>query len=193
MSDCSRAKRTVQLTSLVDGNIDSDSLDTLFATCQQELRNAAMHLMRNERINHTLQPTALVNEVYLRLFDVDNLPIKGRAHFVNIAARSMRQIMVEHARRHNAVKRGGGLRAITLTDLPIPEFRDPLELLALHDALEKLALLDPRAVKIVEMRIFGGLTMEEIASVMAISRRTIQKDWRFALMWLRQELMVSKQ
>ena len=160
----------------------------VFKACQQELHNLAGRLMRGERPNHTLQPNALVNEAYLRLFNTEDLPATSRVHFVNIAARTMRQILIEHARRRSTAKRGGDWKAITLTGLPDPEFRDPLDLISLHDALESFVELDQRAARIVDLRIFGGLTMEEIAALIGVSRQTIQKDWQFAIRWLRREL-----
>ena len=188
MPDTPQDLNTTHLSSVISGDIDAGSRDQLFAACQQELRAIANRLMQNERKNHTLQPTALVNEAYLRLFRVENLSAESRAHFVNIAARSMRQILVEHARHKNAAKRGGGWQAVTLTGLSGPDTGDEIELLALNDALEKFAKLDPRGARVVDLRVFGGLTMVEIGAVLNLSRRTVQKDWRFATMWLRKEL-----
>jgi len=160
----------------------------LFEACEVELRLVAARLMRGERSGHTLQPTALVNEAYLRLCKVDELRIEDRIHFVNIAARAMRQILVEHARRRSTAKRGGGVRTITLSGAEVADVRDEVGILELHDALETLGAHDPRSSEIVELRVFGGLTMEEISVLLGISRRTAQKDWRFAKLWLRKEL-----
>ncbi len=189
MSDYPQDVNTIQLRSLAEGEIDPESMKRLFATCHNELRTAARHLMKNERSNHTLQPTALVNEAYLRLFNINDIPLTGRAHFVKIAARSMRQILVEHARRRNAAKRSGGWQAVTLTGLNLEAFNHEMDLLELNDALSKLADLDSRVVEVVELRIFGGMTMEEIAVALNLTRRTVQKDWRFATMWLRREFL----
>ena len=182
-----RAAHNRHLTRLVGDAEDARAFDALFAAAHHELSGMAHNLMSSERSNHILQPTALVNEAYLRLFDVQNLPVESRAHFVNLAARAMRQVLVEHARRHNAAKRGGGRQALTLTGAGVQDLRDEIGALELNDALEKLAELDPRAAEVVEKRIFGGLTMEEIADTLDLTRRTVQKDWRFALLWLRRE------
>jgi len=187
-----RQQMTATLCSLALGTADEASTAALFAACQTELRAVAAHLMRGERPHHTLQPTALVHEAYLRMFDVDKLPAESRTHFVNIAARVMRQVLVEHARRRNAAKRGSGQRAITLSGTEVADMRDEIGVLELHDALEMLARLDERAAEIVELRAFGGLTMEEIAAVVGVSRRTVQKDWRFAILWLRREFTVAR-
>lgn len=181
------AENNRYLTSLAGGTVDSRAFDALFDAAQGELSKLAYGMMNKERGNHTLQPTALVNEAYLRLFDVQNLPVESRAHFVNLAARAMRQVLVEHARRHNADKRGGGIQAVTLTGAGVRDLRDEIGILELNNALEKLEELDPRAAEVVEKRIFGGLTMEEIADTLNLTRRTVQKDWRFALLWLRRE------
>ena len=186
-----KSLNTRNLMSLTRGEHAPDTLNELFTACQRELRSVAGNLMQGERRNHTLQPTALVNEVYLRLFNVEELPVAGRTHFVNIAARSMRRILVEHARQRNRQKRGGGRQAITLADVPVLETPNEIDLIELNDALDKLAELDPRAVETVELRIFGGLTMEEVASMVGVTRRTVQKDWRFAILWLRQEFTAA--
>jgi RNA polymerase sigma factor (TIGR02999 family) len=187
MPDAARQRNTAVLTSMVRDDADTEACASLFAACQSELRAAAAKLMQGERPDHVLQPTALVNEAYLRLFDVDRLPAESRAHFVNIAARVMRQVLVEHARKRNAAKRGGGQRAITLTGSGVADMRDQVGVLEINDALEKLARQDDRAARIVELRVFGGLTMEEIGALVGVSRRTVQKDWRFATLWLRRE------
>lgn len=166
---------------------NSPAFDTLFAAAQQELSAMAKYLMSNERGNHTLQPTALVNEAYLRLFHVKDLTIESKAHFVNIAVRAMRQVLVDHARRKNSAKRGGGWKTVTLSGLSVKSFDRDVDVLELNEALEKLSEMDPRAAEVVELRIFGGLTMEEVACALHMTRRTAQKDWRFATMWLRRE------
>jgi len=187
MNDNARASNTRHLLAASRGEDPSGSLDALFTVCQRELREAASRLMRTEREGHTLQPTALVHEAYLRLFDVAALTPESRTHFLNLAARSMRQVLIDHARRHNAAKRGGGTPAVALAELQLPDGRRDVELIELVDALETLAGLDPRAARIVELRLLGGLTMNEIADLVGVSRRTVQKDWRFATMWLRRE------
>ncbi|MBD3222038.1 sigma-70 family RNA polymerase sigma factor [bacterium] len=181
----------MHLQSVTLGDRTSSAVDSLFAACRHELRAAAANLMRGERRPHTLQPTELVHEAYLRLFHVDVLPAESRTHFVNIAARVMRQVLVEHARRRNAAKRGGGARTITLSGAEMVDGRDEIGVLELNEALDKLADLDRRAAEIVELRVFGGLTMDEIAALVGVSRRTVQKDWRFATLWLRRQLAVE--
>ncbi len=185
-----RHESSQDLASLISGEADSGSLDRLFVACQRELHAAAAGLMRHERAGHTLQPTALVNEAYLRLFRAENLPVAGHAHFVNLVARTMRQVLVEHARRRKAQKRGGDRQMVTLTGLSDPDAENVVDLLELDEALEKLAALDERTAKVVDLRIFGGMTMEEIALILGLTRRTVQKDWRFALVWLRRELAI---
>jgi len=175
------------LTNLMTDAADESAIGALFVATQRELSGLAASLMRNERANHTLQPTALVNEAYLRLFEVRQLPIESRAHFVNLAARVMRQVLVEHARRKNADKRGGGWHAVTLTGVQVQDFRNDIGILEMDDALRKLAQVDERAADVVEKRVFGGLKMEEIAELSGVTRRTVQKDWRFATLWLRRE------
>jgi RNA polymerase sigma factor (TIGR02999 family) len=162
--------------------------EQLYQAVYAELRRIAGALMNRERRDHTLQPTALVNEAYLRLVDQTRVQWEGRAHFFGIASRAMRQILVDHARRHGAHKRGGGWHRITL-DENLPERTDhALEILELHEALEKLAGEDERMARVVELRIFGGLLAREAALVLGVSKRTVDDDWRVARMWLGREL-----
>lgn len=170
-----------------DGASGQQAFDALYAAVYRELKSAASRLVGRERHDPLLGPTMLVNEVYLKLFDVDELPLHDRPYFMNIAARAMRRVLVDHARRRNAARRGGNWRRITLSDLGVPDFRDEVDIYELHEALEKLAGLDERAARVVELRVFGGFTMEEIAASMGLTRRTVQKDWRIATMWLRRE------
>lgn len=179
---------TDNLEALAQGQLSEQGIQDLFTVCQADLRSAARDLMRGERKNHTLQPTALVHEAYLRLFEVERLSATSRAHFVNLVAGVMRRILVDHARRHNSLKRRALRDAVAVTGHEIPDVRDEISVLDLNDALDRLSQLDARAVRIVELRIFGGLTMDEIGAVVGISRRTAQKDWRFATLWLRQQL-----
>ena len=149
-----------------------------------ELAKLAVSYMRRERPGHTLQPTALVHEAYLRLVDQDICDWRDRRHFFGIAARVMRQVLVDHARRKSASKRGGDWRRVTFDDAidaPGPADQDILDLDA---ALQKLAELDERMVRVVELRIFSGLPMEEVAGALDISLRTAHNDWRVAKMWL---------
>ncbi len=153
-----------------------------------ELRRVAGSLMRRERVGHTLQPTALVGEAFLRLVDQTQIEWRDRAHFLGIAARVMRQILVDHARRHGALKRGAEMARVTFDeDLGHGADRD-IGLLALHDALERFAAVDARGAQVVELRVFGGATVEEIAHTLGISKRTVDNDWAVARMWLAREL-----
>lgn len=150
--------------------------DRVFRAVERELRRIAAAYMRRERRDHTLQPTALVNEAYLRLVEGD-LAWEGRGHFYGIAARVMRQILVDHARKHQAAKRGAGRRV----DKSVSKVVDPaaggdIDVLALHLALDELAALDPRQAQIVELRYFGGLTEEEVARAMDLSPATIRRE-----------------
>jgi RNA polymerase sigma factor (TIGR02999 family) len=155
-----------------------------------ELRRLAAALMRRERQDHTLQPTALVGEAYLRLVDQTRIDWQDRNHFLGIAARVMRQILVDHARRHGAVKRGAGVQMVTLDD-NLSGNAGPVELLVVNDALERFARLDERGARVVEMRVFGGLTIDEIAGALGVSKRTVDNDWAVARMWLARELSRS--
>jgi len=149
-----------------------------------ELAKLAVSYMRRERPDHTLQPTALVHEAYLRLVDQDICDWRDRRHFFGVAARVMRQVLVDHARRKSASKRGGAWRRVTFDeaiDAPGPADQDILDLDA---ALLKLAELDERMVRVVELRVFSGLTMEEVAGALDVSLRTAHNDWRVAKMWL---------
>jgi RNA polymerase sigma factor (TIGR02999 family) len=154
-----------------------------------ELRRMAGRVMRRERPGHTLQPTALVHEAFLALVDGTAIDWEGRAHFMGVAARVMRRILVDHARRHAARKRGGGLRQVTLDESAGPGLCDrSLDVLDLHDALERLASLDPRGARVVELKVFGGLTADEAAAALRVSKRTVDSDWSVARMWLAREL-----
>ncbi len=153
-----------------------------------ELRALAAHYMRNERPDHTLQPTALVHEVYLRLIDASRVDWRGKTHFFALAARQMRRILVEHARAHRASKRGGGARKVTLDEAVAITPNGVLDVLALDAALDRLAQESSRQVKVVELRFFGGLSVEETAHILEVTDRTVQRDWRVAKAWLSREL-----
>ena len=197
MTNIDRSKNTMNLNALTMGaaagiagdgpNGDRPAIDNLFEATISELRRLASGIMRNEQSGHLLQPTALVNEAYLKLFDLEDVALQGRSHFMNLAARAMRRVLVDQARKRDTQKRGQGWQPMTLTGVAAENIKDELDLLALDDALKNLAELDPRAAEVVELRIFGGLKMEEIAQQKDLTRRTIQKDWRFATMWLRRE------
>ncbi len=162
--------------------------DQLLELLYGELRRTAGSLMARERAEHTLQPTALVHEAWLRLVDQDRIQWTDRAHFLGIAACSMRQVLVDHARGRAAAKRGGGWGQVTLDEGLLAGGGDALELLALDDALRKLAALDARAAQVAERRIFGGMTIAEIAQDLGVSRRTVDGDWATARLWLTREL-----
>jgi RNA polymerase sigma factor (TIGR02999 family) len=165
-----------------------DALNELLPRVYAELRRIADRQFRTERINHTLQPTALVNEVYLRLVDQRQVDWHNRAHFFGVAAQVMRRILVDHARRHAASKRGDGLQTVSIDEARDVAASNELPVLPLHHALERLATLDAELAKIVELRAFGGLTIEEAAHVLKVSPSTVKRDWRTAKAWLRREL-----
>ncbi len=162
--------------------------DELLSLVYQELRRIAGGYMRRERPNHTLQATALVHEVYMQLVDQTRVDWKNRAHFFGVAAQLMRRILVEHARAHNAQKRGGAVSKISLEEVVSHLPQKELTLVALDDALHELELLDARQSRIVELRFFGGLTTEETSEVMGISTATIEREWRSARAWLHSQL-----
>ena len=153
-----------------------------------ELRKLAASYLRRERRDHTLQPTALVNEAFLKLVDQRAVRWQNRAHFFGIAAQAMRRILVDHARAHASSKRGGEMRKVPLDEAVQIGGGGDVDLLALDEALTRLAALDPQQSRIVELRFFGGLTMEETAEVMHISPATIGREWRIAKAWLSAEL-----
>ena len=144
--------------------------------------------MRNEREDHTLQPTALLNEAYIRLVDQSCVDWRNRAHFFGIAARAMRQVLIEHARQKSTAKRGGQWTRIEVSDEAMLTSQPHLDLVDLDEALAKLAQKSERMAQVVELRVFGGLTGEEIATVLDVSRKTVVGDWRVAQMWMRAEL-----
>ena len=162
--------------------------EDLFRRVYGELRQLAGYYMRHERKDHTLQPTALVHEAYLRLIDQRNLPGESRAHFFGVAANVMRRILIDHARAHRADKRGGRDVKVPLEDAPAMAVEDPEYLLDIDQALERLAVLDPRQAKVVELRFFGGLSVGEIAEIIGVGPRTIDRDWRIARGWLRRQI-----
>lgn len=170
---------------------DRDQAEKLIAIVYDELRTLAARQLRRERADHTLRPTALVHEAYLRLVDQSEAGFNGRGHFFGCAARAMRQILVDHARRRDADKRGGGWERVTLDGEVAGQ--DPLvaEILDLHAALEKLSAQDRSLAELVELRFFGGLTVDEAAEARGISPRKAAKDWSVARLWLQRELTAS--
>lgn len=163
---------------------DSGALEKLIPLVQPELRRLAHYYMSQERPGHTLQTTALLDDAYLRLADQNRPPWQNRAHFFAISAQLMRRIMVDHARQRQALKRGGGAIRVTLDEAAAVTQDRAAELLALDEALEKLAAFDSRKAHVVEMRYFGGLTMEEIADVLKVHVNTVTRDWTAARAWL---------
>ena len=167
---------------------DELAAERLFPLIYDELKKRAQIYMIGERKNHTLQPTALVHEAFLKLIDQDRVDWQNRAHFFGVASTIMRRILVDHARAHAAEKRGDGAIRLSIDDVQIPLEQRAADLVALDNVLERLAEFDERKAKIVEMRFFGGLTEEEIAENLAISPRTVQRDWKTARLWLYREL-----
>jgi RNA polymerase sigma factor (TIGR02999 family) len=165
-------------------NGDKAALDRMLPLVYEELRRLAAHYLSREREGHTLQPTALVHEAYLRLTDQRKADWKNRAQFLGLAAGMMRRILLNHARDRVAKKRGGGAQQVSLSLIESPSGRPDVELIALEDALERLAALDPRKSRVVELKFFGGLTTEEIAEVLDVSAATVERDWTFARAWL---------
>jgi len=167
---------------------DAAALDTLMPLVHRELHTIAERLMSRERPGQTLQPTALVNEAFIRLLDVNQIQWQSRAHFLAMAARLMRRVLVDAARTRNAAKRGAGAETILLDDAAIGAAEPGRDVIALHDALEALAAVDSRKSRVVELRYFGGLTVEETAEVLGVSAETVHRDWKMARVWLVREL-----
>jgi RNA polymerase sigma factor (TIGR02999 family) len=169
-------------------NGDGEALDRLMPLVYEELRRMANHYMRNERKGHTLQTSALVNEVYLRLVDHENIEWQNRAHFFGVAAQAMRRILVDHARTRNYQKRGGGAQQVSLDEAATLTEDRAAELIALDEALQELAKMDERKSRVVELRYFGGLSLEETAEALGVSIPTVTRDWNTAKAWLMREM-----
>lgn len=167
---------------------DADAPAKLMPLVYEELRRLARSYLQRERADHTLQATALVHEAYLRLIDDEAVTWKDRAHFYGIAARLMRRILVDHARAHNAAKRGGLEQKVTLDEARDLPTKEAVELVALDAALESFAQTYPRKSEVVELKFFGGLDMKEISKVLEVSEKTVLRDWNFAKLWLCREL-----
>ena len=177
---------TQMLIELTDGN--TEVVDQILPHIYDELRKLAGSYLRRERSDHTLQPTALVHEAYMKLVDQKQVKWQKRAHFFGIAAQVMRRILMDHARKHKAEKRGGDADKLPLEEEILLISQDSSnQLLALDDALKTLADLDPQKAKIVELRYFGGLSIEETADVLEVSPATVKRDWVFARAWLLRE------
>jgi RNA polymerase sigma factor (TIGR02999 family) len=169
---------------------DRNALDELTSLVYEELHRLARRHLRSERPDHSLQTTALVNEAYLRLVDYTRLEVLDRAHFFAVSAQAMRRILVDHARRRN-VKRGGDRQRVSLDEVSTIGDARSTDMVALDDALRALTERDPRKARVVEMRYFGGLTVDEVASVLGVSAVTVMRDWRVAKAWLYRELTAS--
>jgi RNA polymerase sigma factor (TIGR02999 family) len=168
---------------------DRTALDQLLPLVYAELRRVAARQLRNERADHTLQPTALVHEVYIRLVDQRQVDWQNRAHFFGVSAQVMRRILVDHARRHGASKRGEGVRCVSIDEAKdLAAATNGIPVLALDHALDRLEAVDSELAKIVELRAFGGLTIDEAAHVLSVSPSTAKRDWRTAKAWLNREL-----
>ncbi len=178
---------------------DASALDRLLPLVYDELHRLARAAMRRERRDHTLQPTALVHEAYVRLIAQTRVDWKNRAHFIGVAAHLMRRVTMNHAREHGAAKRGGGALKVSLTAHDLPGGSAPAasaaddagveDVLALNQALDRLERQDPRQARIVELKFFGGLASREIEEVLDISRSTVDREWRMARAWLKRELL----
>jgi RNA polymerase sigma-70 factor, ECF subfamily len=177
---------SAQVTELLHawGAGDEAALHQLVPLVESELRRLAGAYMARERTGHTLQPTALVNEAFLRLVDAQDIRWQGRAHFFGIAARLMRRVLVDHARARGFQKRGGGAQAVPLESAVLVSRAPDIALLDLDQALDGLAEIDDRKARVVEMRFFGGMTVEETADALGVSIDTVKRDWRLAKLWL---------
>ena len=171
---------------------DKESLDKLMPAIYDELRRQAAHYLRQERPGHTLQTTALIHEAYVRLVDQRNVQWQNRAHFFGIAAQMMRRILVDHARTKKRAKRGGSDIKVSLNDAAIAVKGQDLDVVAVDEALSRLAKIDEQQSRVVELRFFSGLTVEETAEVMGISPATVKRDWSMAKAWLHRELSGSR-
>jgi RNA polymerase sigma-70 factor, ECF subfamily len=170
------------------GQGNDAALDELAPLVHQELRRLARRYMLGERVGHTLQTTALVNEAYLRLVNAREVNWQNRAHFFALSARLMRRILVDSARARGGQKRGGGIPKVTLDEALIGPQEKGQDLVALDEALKALSGLDPRKSRVVELRFFGGLSVEETAEVLKVHPNTVLRDWRLAKMWLKREI-----
>lgn len=165
--------------------------DQLYAAVYRDLKGIAEQFFRRESPGQTLQATALVHEAYLKLVDQRSVDWQGRAHFLGVAAQAMRRILLDRARHRGAAKRGGDWKRITLNDRLIPGMESDDGLVAVDEALQRLAEVDPRQAQIVELRFFGGLSVEEVAEVLSVSKRSIEREWTMVRAWLRRELDAS--
>jgi RNA polymerase sigma-70 factor (ECF subfamily) len=191
-SDANKSESDVTGLLVAWGKGDASAGEQLLPAVYAELHQQAARAMRREANEHTLQPTALVHEAYLRLVDQRRVEWRNRAQFFGVAAQVMRRILVDHARAQHAEKRGGDLKQVTLVGDAIaemaPESVNGVDVLALHEALDTLAAMDPEQARLVELRYFGGLTIEETAETLGVSPATVKREWAVARAWLRREL-----
>jgi len=167
---------------------DQSALDELIPQIYDEMRHLASHYLQSERIDHTLQTTALVHEAYMRLVDQKRVQWSNRNHFIAIAAQMMRRILVDHARKHIASKRGSSFTKVSLEEAAILHKEQPRELIAVDELLSRLAIMDPQESRVVELRFFAGLSLEETADVMGLSTAKVRREWSIAKSWLKREL-----
>ena len=186
MDDSKQGEVTGLLVAWKNGS--PEALDELIPIVYGELRNLARHQLRGERPDHSLQPTALTHEAFLRLFGTRQVSWQNRAHFFAVASQLMRRILVEHARKRGAAKRAGSATRVILDEAQTPAESVEVDVIALHEALTKLEEVDPRQSRIVELKYFGGLNNEETAEVLSISLATVKRDWSVARLWLRRAL-----
>ncbi len=190
MPDAQNTETTQLLRAWAGG--DRDALDRLTPRVYGELRRIAGHFMQNERAGRSMQTTALVHEAYLKLIDVTNVDWQHRAHFFAVSAQIMRRILLDRARRRVAAKRGGALARVQLEEIPDPVHMRARELIALDDALSALSQFDRRKASVVELRFFGGLSVEDTAEVLKVSPETVLRDWKLSRAWLSAELGSSR-
>jgi RNA polymerase sigma factor (TIGR02999 family) len=184
------SRRVSDFTRILEGVEQGDpkAAGELLPLVYQELRRLAAHKMTSESLGHTLQPTALVHEAWLRLIAGEQPPFENRAHFFGAAAEAMRRILIDHARRKHAVKHGGGLERIELDEINVPDQASQDTLLSVDEALDALAREDTKAAELVKLRFFGGLSVEEAATALGVTDRTARRYWRFARAWLHDHL-----
>lgn len=171
-----------------NGTDGAKGLDQFMPEVYEELRGLAHRYFQKERAGGSLQPTALVHEVYLRLVDQSRINVQGRAHFLALCAKVMRQILIDHARRRQRIQHGGGRKKVEIHSGMAADGMEMLDVIALNDAIEKLAGLDEREAQVVELKCFGGMEVAEIAQVLGVSKRTIESDWKHARAWLQVKL-----
>lgn len=177
---------TLPLQGLTDG--EGNAVDELLPLLYAELHSLARRALRRERPDHTLQPTALVNEAYLRLVGQDRVVWRNRAHFVAVAAQAIRRILIDHARMHRSLKRQGNSNRIPLDNIHLATEDRDIDLIALDEALLDLSDTHPRKAQVVELRFFGGLIVEEVAEIIGVAERSVERDWQFARAWLFRKL-----